>query len=95
MGAGAIDALDLDRNIDGGPDLAVEVVSENDTAKDLQKKVHQYLAAGTQAIWGCLSGDSRSARIRGRWNCSASDAGTLLGSAKPTAGLLAPNLRPL
>jgi len=41
----------LDRNIEGGPDLAVEVVSESDTAKDLQKKIRQYLAAGTQAIW--------------------------------------------
>lgn len=41
----------MDRNIDGGPDLAVDVVSENDTAKDLQKKIRQYLAAGTHAIW--------------------------------------------
>ena len=45
------EVLDLDRNIDGGPDLAVEVVSENDTAKDLQKKIRQYLAAGTHTIW--------------------------------------------
>jgi Uma2 family endonuclease len=43
--------LDLDHNIADAPDLAVEVVSENDTAGDLQKKVCQYLAAGAQTVW--------------------------------------------
>jgi len=44
-------AIDLDHNIESAPDLAVEVVSENDTARDLQKKVRQYLAAGSQTVW--------------------------------------------
>ncbi len=44
-------AIDLDRNIGGAPDLAVEVVSESDTARDLQKKVRQYLATGSRTVW--------------------------------------------
>ena len=33
------------------PDLAVEVVSPSDSAGDLDRKVHQYLAAGTPLVW--------------------------------------------
>lgn len=33
------------------PDLAVEVVSPNDAAQDIQAKVEQYLAAGTALVW--------------------------------------------
>ena len=35
----------------GAPDLAVEVVSPSDSAEDLDRKVHQYLHAGTTAVW--------------------------------------------
>lgn len=35
----------------GVPDLAVEVVSESETAVDLDRKVQQYLKAGTAAVW--------------------------------------------
>lgn len=35
----------------GAPDLAVEVVSESETAVDLDRKVQQYLKAGTAAVW--------------------------------------------
>ncbi|MEO5927012.1 MAG: Uma2 family endonuclease [Bryobacteraceae bacterium] len=34
-----------------GPDLVVEIVSPSDTARQMDRKVHQYLAAGTRAIW--------------------------------------------
>jgi Uma2 family endonuclease len=34
-----------------GPDLVVEIVSPSDTALQMDRKVHQYLAAGTRAIW--------------------------------------------
>lgn len=34
-----------------GPDLAVEIVSPSDTARQIDRKVHQYLAAGTLAVW--------------------------------------------
>jgi len=35
----------------GTPDLAVEIVSEYDTATGLDRKVQQYLRAGTTAVW--------------------------------------------
>jgi Uma2 family endonuclease len=33
------------------PDLAVEVVSPNETAQDVRDKVHDFLAAGTPLVW--------------------------------------------
>ena len=33
------------------PDLAVEVVSPNDSASDVQSKVEDWLAAGTRLVW--------------------------------------------
>ncbi len=36
---------------DGAPDLAVEVVSPNDSYQDVTDKVRDYLNAGTQAVW--------------------------------------------
>ena len=35
----------------GAPDLAVEVVSESDTAIGIERKIEQYLRAGTTAVW--------------------------------------------
>src|SRR5947207_15130174 len=35
----------------GTPDLAVEIVSPNDTGLDLDEKVAEYLGAGTQIVW--------------------------------------------
>jgi Uma2 family endonuclease len=43
--------LDPERDIPGAPDLAVEIVSPNDSAQDLNKKVRQYLNAGCQVVW--------------------------------------------
>jgi len=37
--------------IEGAPDLAVEVVSPNDTATEIQRKVTEYLRAGSQRVW--------------------------------------------
>ena len=39
------------------PDLAVEVVSPNDSAAALHDKVRDYLAAGTQIVWVVWPGD--------------------------------------
>jgi Uma2 family endonuclease len=36
---------------DGGPDLAVEIVSPNDTAIEVRELINEYLAAGTRLIW--------------------------------------------
>jgi Uma2 family endonuclease len=35
----------------GAPDLAVEVVSPNDLAQDVERKVQEYLSAGTAMVW--------------------------------------------
>ena len=35
----------------GAPDLAIEIVSENDTDSAIHRKVKQYLKAGTAAVW--------------------------------------------
>jgi Uma2 family endonuclease len=37
--------------IEGAPSLAVEVISPSNLAQDTLKKVRQYLAAGSQAVW--------------------------------------------
>ncbi len=42
---------ELDEYLAGAPDLAVEVVSPNDRAEDLNLKVQQYLDAGARAVW--------------------------------------------
>lgn len=43
--------IDPDLPIDGAPALAIEVVSPTDLAEDLARKIDQYLAAGTEAVW--------------------------------------------
>ena len=35
----------------GAPDLAVEIVSPNESGVDLDEKVAEYLAAGTRIVW--------------------------------------------
>jgi Uma2 family endonuclease len=40
-----------DEYFEGGPDLAVEIVSPGDDASDLREKIKQYLNAGTSAVW--------------------------------------------
>ena len=42
--------MDLDGWIEGAPELAVEVVSPNEGAQDLHRKVHQYLVHGAVAV---------------------------------------------
>jgi Uma2 family endonuclease len=57
--------IDLTRDIEGAPNLAVEVASPSETAADLHKKTRQYLAAGCQAVWVVYS-DSREIEIHDR-----------------------------
>lgn len=40
-----------DGYVNSAPDLAVEVVSPGDTASEIQNKVQDYLAYGTQVVW--------------------------------------------
>lgn len=46
-------ASQIDPNVDipGAPDLAVEVLSPNDTVSAVRRKVRQYFAAGAQCVW--------------------------------------------
>jgi Uma2 family endonuclease len=46
-------AKQIDPNVDipGAPDLAVEVLSPNDTAFAMRRKIRQYFAAGAQCVW--------------------------------------------
>jgi len=44
--------LNLDHvPIEGAPALAIEVISPSNLAEDTLKKIRQYLAAGSQAVW--------------------------------------------
>ena len=40
-----------DRHCEFGPDLAVEILSPDDNAARLQRKIARYLAAGTSIVW--------------------------------------------
>jgi Uma2 family endonuclease len=37
--------------VEGAPDLAVEVLSPNDSASEIEERVHDFLAAGTRLVW--------------------------------------------
>jgi Uma2 family endonuclease len=43
--------IDPNADIPGAPDLAVEVLSPNDTASAMRRKIRQYFAAGAQCVW--------------------------------------------
>ena len=59
--------------IPGGPELAIEVVSPSDTAEDLNRRVQQYLAAGTGASVDGLSPHTASPHPpRGPSHCRTS-----------------------
>jgi Uma2 family endonuclease len=45
-----------------GPDLVVEIVSPSDTARQIDRKVHQFLAAETRAVW-LVYPDTKSVHI--------------------------------
>jgi Uma2 family endonuclease len=42
---------DLDHIFQGPPDVAIEVVSESESALDLREKIEDYLNAGSRAVW--------------------------------------------
>jgi Uma2 family endonuclease len=42
--------LDLTRRIEGGPDLAIEIISPSESAAEIEHKVQQYLRAGA-VVW--------------------------------------------
>ena len=50
--------------IQGAPDIAVEVISPSDSASHLQKKVGEYLDAGSHAVW-VVYPDTREVHVFG------------------------------
>ncbi len=44
-------ATDADAHFTGSPELAVEVVSPSETARDLNRKIEALLAGGSFAVW--------------------------------------------
>ena len=51
---------------EGAPDLAVEVVSPNDTASEVQAKVEDWLRAGVRLVW-VVYPESRSVTVFRSW----------------------------
>lgn len=49
--ANRVKEIDPDLPINGAPALAIEVVSPTDLAEELARKVDQYLAGGSKAVW--------------------------------------------
>jgi len=46
-----IEAPSPDGYFHGGPELAIEIVSPSETARDLNRKIDLLLTSGTQAVW--------------------------------------------
>ena len=46
----------------GSPDIAVEVVSPSNTAAEMERKVAEYLAAGSQRVWVVYQATRRNPR---------------------------------
>lgn len=44
-------SINEDGFVDGAPDLAVEMVSPDDRASELEEKIREYLAAGAKLVW--------------------------------------------
>ena|SRR5436305_1181121 len=50
--SGHLKSMDLDQSpVQGAPALAIEVLSPGNRAEDTVKKIHQYLGAGSVAVW--------------------------------------------
>lgn len=50
------------RFVPNAPDIAVEVVSPSNTAAEIERKVREYLAVGSQRVWVVYPATGRSAR---------------------------------
>jgi Uma2 family endonuclease len=54
--------LGPDGYLHGAPALAVQVVSESNAARDLERKVERYLSTGSEEVW-VVYPDSRKVRV--------------------------------
>ena len=72
-------ALDPDRTpIPGAPDIAVEVISPSELAKNTMSKVWTYLAAGTREVWQLYSETERVQIYRDAKSSTVLDTGDIL-----------------
>ena len=46
-----IEQIEADQDIQGAPDLAIEVLSPSDTVSFIRRKIRQYFAAGCRLVW--------------------------------------------
>lgn len=68
------------------PDLAVEVVSSNDTAAGVQSKVQMWLESGVRLVWVVYPGTRLVVAYRGLREISTFTAGDALGGGDVTPG---------
>jgi Uma2 family endonuclease len=69
------------KDIEGAPDLAIEVLSPSDTAESMRRKMKQYFAAGGRAVWLVYPG-SREVEV----SESASGPARVLGEDETLSG---------
>ena len=43
--------IEAGKDIQGAPDLAIEVLSPSDTVSEVRRKIKQYFAAGSRIVW--------------------------------------------
>ena len=69
------------KDIEGAPDLAIEVLSPSDTAEAMRRKMKQYFAAGASVVW-LVYPESREVEV---WE-SASGPARVLGGDEALSG---------
>jgi Uma2 family endonuclease len=72
----------------GAPDLAVEVVSPNDTIREIEERVRAWLDAGTKMVW-VVNPKWRTVSV----HRSATDPTTLTEKDELTGGDVVPGFR--
>ena len=55
--------IEAGKDIEGAPDLAIEVLSPSDTAEAMRRKMKQYFAAGARVVW-LVYPESREVEVR-------------------------------
>ena len=81
-------ALPEDSFWPGAPDLAVEVVSPNDTIREIEERVRAWLEAGTKMVW-VVNPKRRTVSV----HRSATDPTTLTEKDELTGGDVVPGFR--
>ena len=88
--ADRVRATEPDGYYTGAPDLAIEIVSPSESARDLDRKIEALLTAGGQQVW-VVYPDSRRVRVflsdRTSYNRGIDDTLSFLGHEFPVAKL--------